>query len=521
LVPPESKAVLPSRSKQAAVAFATIGGILLLGLLHLKYPFTGDQALFALGAQRMQEGAVLYRDFWDLKQPGIFVFFFLAERLAGLSVDGIHVIELIYLLAFCIVLQLTLRRYYRFWWTASIVPLLVVGLYYANAQPIYLTQVESLAGFPIYVSLYLVLRGSSEPRYGVLWYSLAGLAGAVALSLKLLFLPLLLAIWITAIVSCGWSLTQNERLRLYRSAAALPAFLLAGTAAWLIPTVRASGTRLVYDTFVAYPLYISSHFARAPFRRLSDSFAGYAAGMPAVLALGALSLWRARLWRNPLFASSIAWLCAGALVILMQRQSWWSYQFQLLDVPVGILAAFGIERVVDRGVMQRWGSVRSAAALSALFVLVAAPTIWNVSHAIRAVTQASGGGSESQYTLDRLLLPGDQAYSETRFLIRRGARTGDIYVCGDPRFYLLAHRMPALSISGWSLEFLVPAQWTSLTRQLEDRKPPYVFVSWYYALLIKARAPQFASVLLAQYQTLRHDATGDWYIQTSLSRRTK
>ena len=51
-------------------ALAIIG---LMGILCLPIPFMGDQVIHVLGAMKMDAGGVLYRDFWDLKQPGIFL----------------------------------------------------------------------------------------------------------------------------------------------------------------------------------------------------------------------------------------------------------------------------------------------------------------------------------------------------------------------------------------------------------------------------------------------------------------
>ena len=54
-----------------------LAAVILVGLIHLPYPFDGDQALFTTGASKIYRGATLYRDFWDLKQPGIFGFYLL------------------------------------------------------------------------------------------------------------------------------------------------------------------------------------------------------------------------------------------------------------------------------------------------------------------------------------------------------------------------------------------------------------------------------------------------------------
>jgi hypothetical protein len=76
-----------------------------LGLIHLPYPFGGDQALFLLGAAALDRGEVLYVDFWDNKQPGIYFFFWLAGHLFGFSEAGVHLLELLWQALLAIVLE--------------------------------------------------------------------------------------------------------------------------------------------------------------------------------------------------------------------------------------------------------------------------------------------------------------------------------------------------------------------------------------------------------------------------------
>ena len=59
--------------------------VIALGLSKLAYPLMGDQALFLLGGRTIDGGGILYRDFWDIKPPGIFLFYFIAGKLFGFS----------------------------------------------------------------------------------------------------------------------------------------------------------------------------------------------------------------------------------------------------------------------------------------------------------------------------------------------------------------------------------------------------------------------------------------------------
>lgn len=48
-----------------------------LGLANPPQPFAWDQALFAINARVLNDGGALYRDAWDVKQPGIYLFYWL------------------------------------------------------------------------------------------------------------------------------------------------------------------------------------------------------------------------------------------------------------------------------------------------------------------------------------------------------------------------------------------------------------------------------------------------------------
>src|ERR1044072_2235741 len=72
----------------AWLGVGVLGLVAFVGLGALVQPFTWDQAVFALGAERLLAGGRLYVDYWDFKQPGIFWFFALAGRLFGVDEGG-------------------------------------------------------------------------------------------------------------------------------------------------------------------------------------------------------------------------------------------------------------------------------------------------------------------------------------------------------------------------------------------------------------------------------------------------
>ena len=78
-----------SASQSVWFIFALVG-VVVAGLTKLALPFCGNTALFMTGARMMDQGGVLYVDFWDFKQPGIYWFFLAGGRLFGLTQLGIR-----------------------------------------------------------------------------------------------------------------------------------------------------------------------------------------------------------------------------------------------------------------------------------------------------------------------------------------------------------------------------------------------------------------------------------------------
>src|SRR5688500_7224186 len=119
----------PIRPTLGEVAWSTFWVLVFLALVlsHQPLPLRGDQGLYLYGAKELADGAVLYKDFWDLKAPGVYFFYLLAGSLFGFSVAGLHVLEAVWLgvaawFAFRIARVATSTR-----WVAPLAPFLTVG----------------------------------------------------------------------------------------------------------------------------------------------------------------------------------------------------------------------------------------------------------------------------------------------------------------------------------------------------------------------------------------------------------
>src|SRR6266566_2432657 len=111
-------------SRFGKLEILAIAVVVLAGSVHLAQPYRDDQAFFTIGAWRINQGAVLYRDYWDIKQPGIFLFYLAGGKLFGFDEIGIRGFELLYMVGFALVLMIALRNYFeQRWSTVLVVPL--------------------------------------------------------------------------------------------------------------------------------------------------------------------------------------------------------------------------------------------------------------------------------------------------------------------------------------------------------------------------------------------------------------
>jgi hypothetical protein len=495
-----------------------IAAVALLGLGHLAYPFSGDQALFAIAARDLDHGAVLYRDVWDFKQPGIFAFYWAAGRLLGFDEMGIHALELAWMLALSLVLVVTLRRWTSSSFAAGLAPLLTVGNYYAISESWHLTQVEGLVGLPMYLALWYA---STEARPGRLFVS--GAMGGLVLLLKLMFLPILAAFWLTAI---AWDVVRHGLG--VRRLAAVVAPIVAGCLAPLLVALAyfawTDSLGVAAWTWFDFPRAVVREIPTPSVWRLVTAVEWFAKGYAWLLALAVIGGAAAGRRRDDaLGVNLVLWCLVGVGVILVQVQSWWQYHFLLLFVPVGVLAAVGVDalrrwmRAGDRVLAGRWGT----ALLLLTLVCLAAPTLGLLARKTVALVEHRFAWDPDARRRYQRQMSRDYAtmLDEVAFLGEPGSLPGRIYVFGDPLYHLLSGRGQAIPLNGWFMEVAPAAQWAQVMAQLDAARPPYVFVAPTEAALIARHAPALDAFLRTAYRPLRESRAGVWYVRvTSRSR---
>src|SRR5690348_10834175 len=70
--------------------------VAVLAAYRLLAPIAGDQALAMLYGRRLRDGAVIYRDVWDIRQPLTFYWYATIGSIAGSTVAWLRIGELLW-----------------------------------------------------------------------------------------------------------------------------------------------------------------------------------------------------------------------------------------------------------------------------------------------------------------------------------------------------------------------------------------------------------------------------------------
>jgi hypothetical protein len=475
-----------------------------VGLIVAVQPFTGDQALFATGARQLAHGDVLYRDIWDVKQPGIYLFYLAGHAAVGDGETALHLFELAVLVLFGGVLALSLRDTFARPWVAATVPVLVVGIYYATAEPVQLGQVESIVGIPLFATLWSSDR-ASRPGASRWWLAAAGLAGGAVLLLKLVCAPLVLACLVPTFLSWRHADPAGRAGRIARDAGALLAgFVLPVGAALVYFAAHGQLGTVRWTYFEVTPETTS--IAGRPLRRLLDGGARTAArwAVPIVLAgVGLVATFR-RGWTR-LELGLLAWAIAAVPVFLVQH--WWIYQYAMVLVPLGVFAAHGVDALASRI------TARRGVALAVVFVVLSVPLGLRVLANTRDLVQHGGALTGA----DRVALhvETEPNYRDARawaaHLDAVGATPHGVYVLGNPLDVYLAGRRVSVAVNGWSPEQYPASVWRRLRTDLISARPDEIVVDRFSRRIMRSRSPETLAIVRRDYVRVGRSGDEVWY----------
>jgi len=497
-----------------------------LGVLNVWNPFTYDQALFAMGGHRILHGELLYRDIWDTKQPGIFWFFALGIRLFGYSEEGVHLLELVWFTAFAAVLMTSLRRAFDHRWGPAAAALLVVGFYWAITGDWHQTQPEGLVGFPLFVALWFAHEAAHAEGGPWRRWLIAGIGGGVVGVFKLLLVALPAVFWLVLLVE-RLADPRPQKMRDVGRAIGALALGFAIPIGLMLAALAAQGLLAdAWYTWVVFPARVTSQIHTLPFKALAESFHWFFERWSAVLALGLIGAWTSLRGRQASLARLLLlWLVVGFVLILVQKFSGWEYHLMLFLVPLGLLAARGVDALwrplsemrppgapAERRLLLLLATcavfanplsgvlVKTAELLKDRFVTTPAMRT-------RHMLRVSQGGGYYRFTL------------ESDFLHSPAARPGRIYVIGNPLVCWLGGRDSSVPRFGGILfEYTTADEWTDTVKRLEATRTPYVFVESPHLDQLVAWRPRSSPILdelAAHYRVMRASRYGTWFERTS------
>ncbi len=510
-LPPAASARAPSLRLADIAVLAVVA---LAGVFNLPIPFDDDQGFFTVGARQLDAGALLYRDFWDAKQPGIFWFFLSAGRIAGFNEIGVHAVELAYMLALAVVLLITLRGPAGSPGMARLAAILTVGYYYAVSGSNHLTQVEGLVAFPLFLCMWWALGATDRPG-GAAWrLFLSGVAGGVTVVFKLILLPIPAGFWLLALGGTEWPGRRPTVLGLARwgGAVALGLAVPLGLAAaglstqgvlddalwtsFVHPAQVAGRTRGLGSVgfLVGGLLWFGEYFGLV----LAFATVGVCASLPAGRAFASRSS-RLLPW------GLLTWILTAALAIVLQRK-WWPYHFLLLFVPLGILAAMGMlaawRRLTAARLLPRW---LLASILLALFlgpISMLATKLVLLRHGF-----PSAGRVQQMLYAERFNMKYVNIAANVAFLHEPASFPGRIHTFHNPLLYYLARRIPATAFPGSWYENYDDAMWTKLSEQLVRRPPVYILLDEDTLSALAQHSPRIVQMLADCYR-VHHQG---WY----------
>lgn len=488
-------AVAPSRAAPARIAWwGAVAALAVVAASLLALPYYGDQALYAVIGRELLHGVPLYTGVWDIKQPGIFLWYGLLGGVPALT----RAADVAAALGVAMVVGALLRPHVSpavGRWT----PLAAAAVLLLPVRALDLGQVEQLVGLPALGALALAAHGAATNgtlvplertkvpfvRMGTRFGAAGVLIGVVA-SFKIWAVAIPLAAVLVLLVASR----QASRARLVALAAGIAVPVVA-VLVWLALT-GALGAALA-TWFVGPADQLAQPGART-LGRLASGAGRFVLVTAPVLALAGWRLptvWRRR---DALDLALVAWLLAGAAVIAVQL--WWSYHWVLLTPALLALAARQVSdvRLPRRAVL--------ALAVAALPLLAAGA-------AGSELAQGGGLTAASREAITDELGSAPRVPAE---LAAAGVRPGErLYVLGDPAYQLAAGVPYPVRLNGWTPELFTDAQWAELASSLDAARPAVVFLESGASQIPRDRGNALLHMIDDHYVMIRRSAAGTWY----------
>lgn len=482
----------------------------LVSLLLWPTPLThADQALFRLGADVIRRGGLLYADFWDIKQPGIYWFYAAAEAClgAGYTAAGVHKLSSIWLMLTALsagrALHDAIGDRQRVWWIA---PGLIAAAQVAATNVISISQVEWLLPLPALALTALAVRAIRNARWTVPGAVAAGVLTGVIAWLKLVLAPVPAAILLCSALCIGSSgasarvgVRHRARNLAHLTAWSVLGFLLLSFVVALPFLLRGQFDLFLWTNFT-YPMQALSQVEAAPASRLMSSTLKWLFTCGPLLPIAAFGAWSSLRHgdstRRFLALAMLAWLFVQAMMLLVQRYSWWFHHFAAFVWPVGILVALAFAQAPVTSRMRR-----TLTALLAIATLTCATSLgYNLRHASRHAEEPLA------YSNQLPELAAAIAQSTCRNAI----------VFGSPLLHQATGLRPISSTTGFLAPFMPESAWQTLRGLATAQPPDFIYIGPHFTAVVERRGSWVAPMLVNAYRPLAQDADGGrWWLRVA------
>ncbi|MEM7468933.1 MAG: hypothetical protein AAF387_18875 [Pseudomonadota bacterium] len=81
---------------------------------------------------------------------------------------------------------------------------------------------------------------------------------------------------------------------------------------------------------------------------------------------------------------------------------------------------------------------------------------------------------------------------------------------GDPLYYHLSSRYPAIPMIGWPWEYFLQSQWLALPEQIEAAAPPYIFIADREMKMMERRKGGVKEFIFSRYIAAHRAQEGVW-----------
>ena len=465
-----------------------LAAALLCGLPALVYPFGRDQGTFAFVGRMILNGAVPYRDAWDVKPPGIFYIYALAEAVFGRSMSSVRLLDIIWQTAAMFLVYAIARRISR-----REAPAVVAGILYIAGYWIHgfwnTAQSDGFIGLPLAAAVLIFLR-MEEGKRGCAAPLVIGALVGVAFYLKYPAALMLPVFWTF--------LARGRRSGWLRRSVMIVAGFAAVVGGYLV-YLRLEGAlrEFAYIQFSFVPRYMKivstpARHGLLSFTRLSDLLGSFPVYPPLLFfSLAAYAVAAARGKVGQAVHLVAAWALV-ALISLYAQGKFYIYHFLPLLPPLSIGASFALCFAFD---VRRRRGARLLALSAMILVLALSMTFSNPRYARYCasvygeswkalITGMINGRVPDDYymnrrfTSDDFSLPADMAVA--RYLRERTGPGDGVFIWGvETTVYWLAGRgCPSAFVhnfalrSGWS----PPRYARRLERELKEHPPRYFLV---------------------------------------------